>query len=464
MTVKARVEGQTSEGRVVLYYTTDDGQVVDRPVEMNLPVDGYKHACVLPSGDSALQQSLTYRIEAGDAKTRPFRLEVVAAPTIVVSEIRYKYPGYTGLVDHRVERQGDIKAIEGTMVTVVAVAKSGYSIGDDRLRLRQQARPADAGGSAAGRGHVPPGIQDDRPHRSMAVTSCCSRTRRDGRIRNRCGTKLKLLADVPPEIEFVVPRQDEMDLPLNGVAQLEIVAEDPDFALRSVKFSATAGTVPLVDQWLLNEVRRGQFVEKFRFEPRKLGLKAGAVVEYWAVAEDTKDPKANRTETPRRRIRIVSPSQQPRDRDQVARNDGQDEGQQQPGAGRNRPGPGDQARDNDEQTGQEKKPDEQDPSQADKPGEGQPGKDGQGEAHQGQNEKGKPGDGGGGKENANADGQTSTVTEGNENKDENQKPSGARKRGKSSPAKKEALPRNSKRPTRACPAMVRTTATPLNAF
>ncbi len=426
VTVKARVEGQTSEGRVVLYYTTDDGQVVDRPVEMNLPVDGYKHACVLPSGDSALQQSLTYRIEAGDAKTRPFRLEVVAAPTIVVSEIRYKYPPYTGLVDHRVERQGDIKAIEGTMVTVVAVANQDIQSAtidfdcdnkhDQRMQVDRQ--QAEATFRLA--------LQDDRrtpEHGSYQLLF----KNEDGRQNPQpVRHEIEVTRDVPPEIQFVAPRQDEMDLPLNAVAQLEIVAEDPDFALRSVKFSATSGTVPLVDQWLLNEVRRGQFVEKFRFEPRKLGLKAGAVVEHWAVAEDTKDPKANRTETPRRRIRIVSPSQQPRDRDQVARNDGQDEGQQQPGAGRNRPGPGDQARDNDEQKGQEKKPDEQDPSQADKPGEGQPGKDGQGEAHQSQNEKGKPGEGDGGKENANADGQSSSATEGNENKDENQKPSGAK--------------------------------------
>ena len=73
-----------TDGKVMLYYTTADGQVVDR-ADRDVPADdGYKHACMLPAGEASLQQDLSYRIEAGDAITPPYRVEVVAAPTIFV--------------------------------------------------------------------------------------------------------------------------------------------------------------------------------------------------------------------------------------------------------------------------------------------------------------------------------------------------------------------------------------------
>ena len=126
--------------------------------------------------------------------------------------------------------------------------------------------------------------------------------------------QIEVIRDLPPEIEFVAPRQDEVDLPANGTLEMEIVANDPDFALRIAKFSASARNQPLVDKLLLDEVWRGQWVKKYRFEPAKLGLKAGDVVEYHALAEDNKDPRPNRVETAKRRIRIVSPSTEPRSR------------------------------------------------------------------------------------------------------------------------------------------------------
>ena len=122
VTVERRIDGLPSDGRVTLLYTTADRQIVDRPVEMTVPADSSKYRAVLPSGDSSLQQTLFYRIEAGDATTRQFRVEVVAAPTIVVRSVTYKYPEYTGLLTQRVERQGDIKAIEGTQITLDALA------------------------------------------------------------------------------------------------------------------------------------------------------------------------------------------------------------------------------------------------------------------------------------------------------------------------------------------------------
>ena len=55
------------------------------------------------------------RIVAGDAETHPYRLTVIAAPTIIVERLDYAYPPYTKRPPETVEQQGDIKALEGTL-------------------------------------------------------------------------------------------------------------------------------------------------------------------------------------------------------------------------------------------------------------------------------------------------------------------------------------------------------------
>ena len=80
VTVECRVQGLPSDGKVNLFYTTADGQIVDRALEMTVPPGDYKHRVVLPSGSSSLEQSLSYRIAAGDATTRTYHVGVSAAP------------------------------------------------------------------------------------------------------------------------------------------------------------------------------------------------------------------------------------------------------------------------------------------------------------------------------------------------------------------------------------------------
>ncbi|MBI3838967.1 MAG: hypothetical protein HY288_13680 [Planctomycetia bacterium] len=321
VTVWARIKGLPSGGKVTLFYTTADGQIVDRPVEMILPIDGRKYTCVLPAADTALQQSLEYRITAGDAASKSFKIEVVAAPTIVVRSVEYKYPSYTGLLAQRVEHQGDIKAIEGTEVTLDALANQDIESAsidfdcDGKPDVRMQADKQQAKATFRLR------LKDDQKTPEHGCYQLLFKNDKSQQNPQPVRHQIEVTRDLPPEIQFVGPKKDEIDLPLSAAVNLEIVANDPDFSLRLVKLSASVGKQPLVDRVLLNEARRGQFVHKFRFEPRKLGLKAGDVVEYSAMAEDNKDPRPNRTETAQRRIRIVSPSQQPPRQDQLAKND-----------------------------------------------------------------------------------------------------------------------------------------------
>lgn len=331
--VRAHVDGLPEDGRVVLYYTTADRQQVDRELEMFRPADDYRHAAVLPARDAALEQTLSYRIEAGDAITKTYQIEVAAAPTIVVTAVEYEYPKYTGLVSQRLEHQGDIKAIEGTRVTLETVANQNIDTAhidfdcDNKLDLRMQIQEQTASGTFT------LALAEDRLtpwHESYQVTfKNTSGERNPQPVRHR----ISVTRDIAPEIQFVAPRADEIELPADGVVDLEIAASDPDFALASVVLSAVKGQEKIVEQPLLKENWRGQFVTKYRFAPSKLGLKAGDLVDYWALAADNKDPNPNRTQTSRRRIRIVSPTNRQPEPDQLAKNDRRDEQQRerQPG-------------------------------------------------------------------------------------------------------------------------------------
>src|SRR5262249_27651418 len=63
----------------------------------------------------------------------------------------------------------------------------------------------------------------------------------------------------------------------------------------------------VLDETLLTDApHAGPFNGKYQFIPSKLGLKAGDVVRYWAVAVDNKSPAPNETVTPMRRIRVVA--------------------------------------------------------------------------------------------------------------------------------------------------------------
>jgi len=122
ITVSAEVDGLKPDEPVMLYYTTADRQSVDQAVPLAVPEGGYRHRCVLPPGNRGLQQDLQYYLAAGDCITPRFQIEAQIAPAILVESVRYEYPAYTGIGHRTVKRQGDIRATEGTRITIRARA------------------------------------------------------------------------------------------------------------------------------------------------------------------------------------------------------------------------------------------------------------------------------------------------------------------------------------------------------
>ena len=323
----AEVHGVGAGQSVQLVYSTDDGQIVNRAIPMQLPTEGYLFQCELPEGKGGIQQDVKYRVVAGDATSNEFRLTVQAAPTIVIESVDYAYPSYTGMVSQTVDHQGDLKAIEGTQVTLHALANQPIKSaaidfdanGSDDQKMTFDDRRATATFTLA--------LKADR--QSPEHTSYQIRfTNVDGKenlqpIRHQ----IEVTRDVAPEVQFLAPNRDEIDLPIDRSLAVEVSAHDPDFALARVAVVGQPSGGQPFERSLLEDPSKpgqpwqGQFRKKLVLVPKKLGLKVGDVLEYWAWAEDNKTPVANRTETIHRRARIVSPSKSETSPDALASRD-----------------------------------------------------------------------------------------------------------------------------------------------
>ncbi|MEQ8850042.1 hypothetical protein [Botrimarina sp.] len=395
--ITATVSGLAPDEIAEVVYTTADAGVVDRRVPMRSGSGRVLHEVTLPPGGSAdaalgLQGDLAYRLEAGDARTPWRQVRVLAAPTIAPVSIAYDYPDYTGLTDRVTSGGGDIRAIEGTRVTLEAEAN--LPIADARIDLGADGRPdvvlRPEGSTATGRWtlrHSDGAGPIDSKNYVLRFTSADDQANVDPpRYR------VEVIADLPPEVAITAPEEEITDVPLDGSLRVAGEARDPDFELQSVRLVGTVGGRKALNRELPEGRGRGLRRLTSELSPRELGLSPGDVLEYRLVAADNRSPEAGVGQSESRRLRVVGGDRQQRDQrggqgqagegqaDQGQPQQGQpQQGQPQPGAG------GKQGEQQDQQAGQQG--DQQ--QQAGEPQEGQQGQ----EAQQGQDAKpSEPGD------------------------------------------------------------------------
>lgn len=303
--VSAVVRGVRGGEPVTLYYSTTDGQTVDQPVPMELPAGSYRYRASLPAGTKGLQQSVDYYLVAGDARSRTFRVDVETAPALLVQQVDYDYPAYTNVPDRSVQKQGDLRAIQGTQVTLTAVANRDIAKADldfdcdgtTDLRMKVQGRQAIAS-FAMQMG------KDGRPEHASYQLRFIDADGKDNPqpIRHRIET----LPDEAPLVEFLAPSGDETPLAANGVLLMAVRAVDPDFALRSVTLLAERKGEGLLNESLLSELHFGEFQGTYQLDATRLRLRPGDELLYWAEARDSRQPTANATLTSKYRLRIIS--------------------------------------------------------------------------------------------------------------------------------------------------------------
>lgn len=310
--VSAEILGLEEDEPVQLLYSTADQQIVKQTIPMTVSSSGTLFSCSVPAkiggGDRrGVQQDFTYWIEAGDARSPRYQINVFARPTMVVNKLRYDYPAYTGYPSREVEHTGDIRAVEGTRVTVFAQAnkpiKSAHiDFGaDGRHDLLMNS--TDLQSTAT----FPLGLREDRrtpEHRSYVLKY----TTIDGNRNERPAKyQIDVQPDYAPEIQLLLPEEPVLEVAVNQEVNFELEARDPDFALGQVILMGQVGDDQRLQEMLLDRTHTGKFVGKARKTPEQMGLKPGDVLEYWGAAADNRRPEPNLAYSAHRKIRVVGP-------------------------------------------------------------------------------------------------------------------------------------------------------------
>jgi hypothetical protein len=297
-----------SDEPVTLFYSSQDGRIRNQSIPLIHTGTGLQYEAMVPQSDEGIAQDLIYRIEAGDAVTASYRLTVQPAPTLLVQQIEYEYPGYTGQPRRVVQRRGDVRGIEGTRVTIRAQANHPIRWATIVLNPPTNSHNGSHDGAAAlsgNSGSEMVSMQFDGQQASGTFllemhpdkqrpkhTSYLLRFETEsGQINTRAPEyRIEVIPDLTPEIEILTPTAPRIELPVDRRQGIEVRAIDPDFGLTNIELQAVAGGEQLLAETLFADVqgRTGQVVKTYQLEPWMLGLRPGDSLTFWATAEDNR--------------------------------------------------------------------------------------------------------------------------------------------------------------------------------
>ena len=329
LVVACDVRGLAAEERPMLVVTPvrDDGSAEPATAAWRMPmasggVNGV-HSVLLPDASRGLDRPLELVISAGDARSPRIRVVVVDAPALLVREVRYDYPEYTGQADETVEWQGDLRAVEGTKVTIVAECNHPLESAWIDLGCEGKRKVPLAVGQqdlARVRGSFTLNLDADRSaaeypcYRLMFQQKSAVSAGREPVTAEKMEYRIDVEPDLAPEVSIEEPAEKVVRVPPSAPVTIRVRGEDPDFGLASVTVEtriAKGGEKP--GEELLVGRRRKVFRGAATLIPERLGAGEGAVLEYRAVVKDTRPETPNIAVTEWRALKIdaSAPPQEP---------------------------------------------------------------------------------------------------------------------------------------------------------
>ena len=323
--VTAEVKGLSSNEEVELIFTTADRQHVDQAIPMTWDQNRGVHTALLTTGSTGVEHSLVYQVLAGDARSRQFSVTLRQSPTASIEKISIVPPNYTSL-PIREQSQGDVSGVEGTVIeiegksnfplqtAVLELLRNGDGFSDRSDPSRKPAkriRMTVQGDRFIGR--FPLELAEDRTSSLYSDYRIALLTDNKETNENPSHYQVDVFPDMAPEIEWIQPTENTVELPANGKLRIETRAVDRDFAIQRVELHADQRGKKIVGEELLDSSRRkdDQHLGKYTFVPGELGLQPGDTVVLHAVAEDNRcDPLSglaspNRSRTSNLTVRIT---------------------------------------------------------------------------------------------------------------------------------------------------------------
>jgi hypothetical protein len=369
LVITSGIRGLADGERAVVVVTTarDDGGVdpAARPWRVDMKPTGKdgRYRAVLPDPGRGLDHGVEFFIVAGDAQSERVRVAVVDTPSLLVREVRYDHPAYTGLGSDTVAWQGDLRAVEGTRVTITAEGNRPLKSAwidlecDGKPDKELRVAPHDL---ARAMGTIELRLNAERngpahgSYRLVFTPRAAAGAAREETVIEKLEHRIEVLPDLPPEVSIEEPSEMTVAVPPAAPVTIRVRALDPDFGLARVTLEtrlregAAGQVVPLFDAASPPgsspmDRGRGAFAGAVQLVPERLGAGPGSVLEYRAVATDTRPQEPNVQATPWQKLRIdpSAPPRQPEvpppaeragdDRDPAGKPDQQDSGKQDSG-------------------------------------------------------------------------------------------------------------------------------------
>lgn len=296
-----------------------------------------KRRCELPPLADGVDR-LHYCIVAGDTQSQEFTLELLPL-TIAVERIEYDFPDYTGrktlVVDRKsdqpsprpadvdyvlLETPGDLKAIEGTRITLYA--RADQPIGEAYIEFD----PHREGERETYASRLPMTADQDRAQAAFLLAMKPDRSAGEHgsyqlRFKSKGGflnarpieSTIEVIPDVAPSVELLRPRAESTQLPANSELAIEVRAVDPDYQLADLRLEFERNGSPLPEAPLLGDgsSTQGQVTATFEFVPARHDCQAGDVVRIRAKAMDNRTPEANVAWSVWREVVVTAPLARP---------------------------------------------------------------------------------------------------------------------------------------------------------
>lgn len=296
--------------QVQLVYTTSDRKFRDEAVTLQPDgAAGTRFRTVL-AGESGqgLLQNLKYHIVAGDATSATFTIQVDHPPSARVNAVRIEPPAYTRLPAEKLPG-GNFTGWEGSQAAIEATVSAPIATAFLEFLNEPQGRPT--------------GEQIVMTVRNGIELSASFSLafREDGTFprhyRIQCRTASGLQDPAPVVYEYAIRRDEapsivllsperDIEVPANAVVPLLVEARDPDFELGPITLEAQQqGKTILRDTLSQGQQPAVRLAHDLALKP--LGLKAGDELTFWLEAQDNRQPRRNRKQTPPLKIRIVEP-------------------------------------------------------------------------------------------------------------------------------------------------------------
>lgn len=227
-----------------------------------------------------MQDSMSYYIESNGIRSSEFMLEVADLPFVKQLDLVLKFPAYTRLPEKKIEDGGEVAALKGTVVTVLAkmsaAAKTARIVLNDGQKFDMAAGPDNNF-----IGQFP--VKQNGTYK-IEVTSD------DGRPYNGSNEyDITVLEDNPPTVLIDKPGRDMKVTSIQEVFT-QVRAED-DYGVSGIElhYSVNGGEEKIAKLQDLTTDSPKSLSGAHTFFLEEYGLKPGDFISYYATAKDNID-------------------------------------------------------------------------------------------------------------------------------------------------------------------------------